>query len=311
MNRRKFFNSPQAFMAQLGIITIITLAATATLAADKQEVFSKPEEAVDALINANRSNSVAELLKILGPQAEKLINSGDAAADKESRAKFLSAYNAAHKLESETDDKQILIVGEKEWPLPIPLVRENGKWRFDTAAGAEEILNRRIGRNELNVIEICRAFVEAEREYAATHILAAGRGEYAQRFLSNKGKQNGLYWPVDAGEEESPLGPLLAFAEAAGNNIKARPYHGYYYKILTGQSKEARGGAINYISGGHMVNGFALIAFPARYGDSGIMTFIVNQNGIVHEKDLGPDTAKIVPKIKLYNPDKSWKLPSE
>ena len=310
INSKKSDNSPLGFIAGLGIVAVIALGASATLAADAQESFSTPQQAVDALIAANRSDNKTELLNILGPQAEKLISSGDAVADKEGREKFLAHYDAAHKLENEGSDKEVLIVGEKEWPLPVPLVRRNGEWRFDTEAGAQEILDRRIGRNELNVIEICRTYVEAQQEYAEDHLLADGKHEYAQRFLSHDGKHDGLYWPVGPGEEESPLGPLIAFAQAEGKAHETpKPYHGYYYKILTGQSKNAPGGAVSYISGGHMTGGFALLAFPAKYGDSGIMTFTVNQDGIVHEKDLGHDTAKIAARIKNYNPDESWTLP--
>jgi len=294
------------------MIVVITLAGMpVAFAADvKQKTFSTAQEAVDALIAANRSSSKSELLKILGPDADKLINSGDPVADTEGREKFIAAYDAAHKLEDQGSDKKTLVVGNNEWPLPIPLVRQNDKWRFDTEAGEQEILDRRIGRNELNVIEVCRAYVEAQREYADEHSLGDGKHEYAQRFLSHDGKHDGLYWPTNAGEQESPLGPLIAFAQAGGTSNEAdQPYHGYYYKILTAQSENARGGAIDYISGDHMTEGFALLAYPAKYGDSGIMSFIVNQNGIVHEKDMGSDTANISAQIKQYNPDDSWEIP--
>jgi hypothetical protein len=299
----------------LGIVAVIALAGipVASFAADaKQETFQTPEQAVDALVSANRSNNQDELLKILGPQSEKLISSGDPVADKEAREKFLDSYDTAHKLESVDDNKELLIVGDKEWPLPIPLVRHDGKWRFDTAAGEQEILDRRIGRNELDVIEVCRAYVDAQREYADQHHLDSGKHEYAQRFLSHDDKHDGLYWPVNEGEKESPLGPLLAFAQAEGSNTwvheTAQPYHGYYYKILTGQSKGARGGAINYISGAHMTGGFALLAFPAKYGDSGIMTFIVNQDGKIYQQDLGAQSSQVAGAMKEYNPDNQWAL---
>ena len=316
VNRNKRWHALRNAAAGLCLVAVIALlgtAATGFAAGKKQETFATPEQAVDALMAANRSGDKAELLRILGPKGEKLMSSGDPVADKEGRGKFLAAYENAHTLESQGSDKVILIVGARKWPLPIPLVRQDGAWRFDTAAGEQEIVDRRIGRNEMNVIEVCRAYVVAQREYAEQHRLADGRREYAQRFLSHAGKQDGLYWPVAAGEQESPLGPFIASAQAEGYEAKAhvlhRPYHGYFYRILTGQSEKAPGGAINYLSGGRMTRGFALLAFPAQYGDSGIMTFIVSQDGIVHEKDFGPDTAKQALRIKQYNPDESWKLP--
>ena len=267
-----------------------------------------------ALITANRSGNEAELLKILGPHAKELIFSGDVVADKEGRDMFVAAYDAAHKLEKTGDSKEVLIVGHNAWPLPIPLVRQNNSWWFDTAAGEQEILDRRIGRNELNVIEICRAYVKAQREYADKHFHESGKFEYAQHFLSHEGKRDGLYWPTNHGENESPMGPLIAFAEAENSNAigdvsQHKPYHGYYYKILTRQSKYAPRGSINYIVNGGMTGGFALLAFPAKYGDSGIKTFMVNQDGFIYEKDLGPNTSRNAAAITQYNPDQSWKVP--
>ena len=268
---------------------------------------------MSALVAATRDGNKTELLEILGPQADNLISSGDPVADKEGREKFLASYDTAHRLETAGADKEILVVGNKNWPWPIPLVRQKDGWRFDTEAGEQEILDRRVGRNELNVIEVCRVYVDAQREYADEHRLADGRHEYAQRFISHAGRHDGLYWPVSDGGEQSPLGPLIAYAQTEGYDTKPhrkpKPYHGYYYKILTGQSGAAPGGTVNYNTGGHMTKGFALLAFPATYGDSGIMTFIVNQDGMVHEKDLGPDTVKLARQIKSYNPDESWKLP--
>lgn len=303
-------------IAQLFIVAAMVLmgAPGAVWAADmKQTSFATPEQATEALVAANRTGNKAELLRILGPKAKQLISSGDRVADKKSRLTFVTAYDNAHRLESDGSDKQILIVGKREWPLPISLVRQDGTWRFDTEAGKQEILNRRIGRNEMNVIAVCRAYVVAQGEYAAQHPLADGKHEYAQRILSHEGKRDGLYWPVAAGEPESPLGPFVASAQAKGYKAKShgvrRPYHGYYYRILTGQSEKVPGGAIDYISDSRMTGGFALLAFPAKYGDSGIMTFIVSQDGIVHEKDFGPDTAKRAAQITQYDPDESWKLP--
>lgn len=282
--------------------------------AGPEEIFPKPEQAVSAYVDAIRNSNQSELLKILGPDASDLISSGDPVADKKWRSKFITAYETAHRLESDGDNKEILIIGTEEWPMPIPLIHVEEGWQFDTASGKDEILNRRIGHNELNAIGICRAYVEAQREYAAQHHLADGTPQYAQKFISSKGKHDGLYWPVRAGKPESPLGPLVAYARAqgyvnAGTHKKQHmPYHGYFYKILKQQGPNAAGGAKNYIINGHMTNGFALVAFPARYGDSGVMTFIINQNGIVYEKNLGPDTTTIAAHLTQYDPDKSWSI---
>jgi hypothetical protein len=297
----------------LGLVAVLMVMTVAGFAHAAQETFATPESAVEAFVAAHKPGNTAALLKILGPDSEKLINSGDPVADKEGREKFMKAFDAAHKIESEGENRRILVVGEEEWPFPIPLVRSGEAWRFDTEAGEQEILNRRIGRNELNVMQVCRSYVEAQREFAKLTPKAAGKPEYAKRFLSAPGNHDGLYWPTKPDEAESPLGPLLAAAGAEGYNNKATetrlPYHGYFYKILTQQGKDASGGAANYIINGKMTGGFALIAYPARYGDSGVMTFIINQNGIVYEKNLGPKTAEIAKQITVYDPDKSWKIP--
>jgi hypothetical protein len=295
--------------AAMGLIAFAAVSPLAAAAA--QKTFATPAAAVDALIAANRGNHIGKLLDILGPQSAELIHSGDPIADRRARERFVAAYDKAHKLERDSNNKAILIVGEDEWPLPIPLIRTRARWRFDTKAGAEEILNRRIGRNELTVIEVCRAYVAAQREYAAKNLGPGGSAEYAQHFTSTIGERDGLYWPVKAGEEESPLGPLIARARAAGYrpgtpHLKPRPYYGYYFRILTQQGQNAPGGARNYIVNDHMTGGFALIAYPATYADSGIMTFIVNQDGIVFQKNLGPDTASIARQITQYDPDATW-----
>lgn len=291
---------------------LITSAAFPTMAiAGPQNTFATPAAAVDALIAANRGSQIGKLLAILGPEGVKLIHSGDPVADRRARTRFVAAYDEAHQIEFEGANKAILIVGADQWPLPIPAVREHGRWRFDTKAGAEEILNRRIGRNELTVIEVCRAYVAAQREYAAKKLGPGGSPDYAQHFMSTTGKRDGLYWPVKEGEEESPLGPLIAQARAAGYrpgtpHVKPRPYYGYYFRILTRQGLNAPGGAKNYITNDHMTGGFALMAYPASYGDSGVMTFMVNQDGIVHQKNLGTATPRIAQQITQYDPDPSW-----
>ena len=274
-----------------------------------QELFRTPEMAADALAEATRRDDTVELKKILGARGDSLIHSGDPVADKNGREKFVAAYDAHHQLEPTVADMETLVVGSEEWPLSIPLVRQDGAWRFDTAAGAQEILNRRIGRNELSVMGVCRAYVVAQREFSERRVHHHRHAEFAQKFMSAPRRHDGLYWPVKAGEKESPLGPLMAQAQAEGYRQAQgnhRPYHGYYFQILKRQGAEAAGGAKDYVVKGRMTRGFALIAFPATYGDSGVMTFIVNQNGIVYEKDLGVNTSDVVRSIGVYDPGEGW-----
>jgi len=295
----------------LALLSAFVSAPTGAFAAS-QKTFASPEQAGDALAASWRRGSKADILEIFGPSGLKLVSSGDAIADKEAREKLTSEYDAQHKIEKNGEQKALLILGKDEFPFPIPLVRQAKVWRFDTKAGEEEILNRRIGRNELDAIEFCRAYVESQREYADR--LGNGLHEYAMQIASTGDRHNGLYWPAKEGEEESPFGPLVASAAAEGYNESGAdmlaPYHGYYYKILTRQGANASGGATDYIANGHMTGGFALVAFPAKYGNSGIMTFIVNQNGIVFEKNLGMHTKEIARQMTQYDPDKSWKIPN-
>jgi hypothetical protein len=316
MTMKKGFNERRAVWL-LGVALSIgavlpALAARAFAAGTQQEAFPAPAKAVDALVAATRSGDTAELLKILGPESERLISSGDAVADNAGRNRFVSAYDISHQLESRSGNKSVLIVGNENWPFPIPLVQEGTVWRFDTKDGEKEILERRIGRNELKVIEVCRAYVEAQREYAAKDRSGGEHAEYAQHLLSTSGKRDGLYWPAHADEEQSPLGPLIAKARAAGyfaRDNESEPFYGYYYKILMGQGANAPGGTKDYLVDGHMTGGFGMLAFPARYTDSGIMTFIVNQNGIVYQKDLGLETASIAGNTTRFDPDSTWKTP--
>jgi hypothetical protein len=289
---------------------------TVTRAADPhEEVFQTPQEAVEALITANRNDQPAEIVKILGPRAKKLVYSGDKVADQHAREKFLAAYDEAHELVRQNPDRDVLQVGENEWPMPIPLdMVKGGGWQWNTAAGSDEIINRRIGRNELNAIGVARAYVEAQDEYGDLHPVGKnGHHEYAQKLLSDKGTRDGLYWPVKDGETESPLGPLVARARAEGyvdkeGHPQHEPYRGYFFKILKSQGEHARGGEKDYIGKkGLMTHGYAMIAFPAKYGNSGIMTFVVNHNGIVYERNLGKDTDTVAPAIEAYDPDKNWK----
>jgi hypothetical protein len=271
-----------------------------------QEVFATPEQGAEALLAAWRSGGKAALLEIFGHDSQKLVSSGDPVADSDARARLVAAYQDQHRIEAQGDDKAVLVIGKDEFPFPIPLVKQGASWHFDAAAGAEEILNRQIGSNELSVIAVSRAYVEAQRDYAALNPLH----EYAMKVASSPGKHDGLYWPVRSGEEESPLGPLVASAEAEGyaapNPLRHPPYHGYYYRILTGQGANAPGGAKEYVVHGRMTRGFAMVAFPAEYGVSGVMTFIVNETGIVFEKNLGPDTERIARQMRAYDPDMTW-----
>jgi hypothetical protein len=245
---------------------------------------------------------------VLGKKGRDVISSGDAVADRAARHRFLAAYNANHTVD-ESGDKATLIVGDNDWPFPIPLVKTNDRWSFDTAAGLEEILRRRIGRNELSAIQVCLGYVQAQNDYASLDPAGLGPHAYAQRILSSPGKKDGLYWPSAAGEQPSPLGEFAAEASAEGYKAgQARiPYHGYYYRILKRQGPGAEGGAYNYVVNGKMIGGFALLAYPAQYGNSGIMTFMVNQDGEVLQKDLGPRITEIARKITEYAPDGTWK----
>ena len=274
-----------------------------------QKVFPSPDKAVEALVAALRAGDTAALLGVLGQDARSLLSSGDPVADRRSRETFVKAYDQAHRL-VERGPAMTVRVGDDDWPLPIPLVHERSGWRFDTRQGREEILARRIGRNETNAVQTCLAYVDAQREYYAVDRDGDGVLEYAQKFASTQGKHDGLYWHAAAGDSISPLGPLIQRAHAEGYRREKgggpTPYHGYLYRILTAQGPHAPDGAYDYLIRGHMIAGFALVAFPAQYGSSGVMTFIVNQDGIVYEKDLGADTSKRATAMKTFNPDPTW-----
>ncbi len=278
----------------------------------QQKTFKSSEEAVKNLIDAVKADDTKELLAIFGSAAKELISSGDEVADKAGRERFVKSYEEMNKLVNESDKKVILHVGNEDWPLPIPLIKKGEKWFFDAKAGKEEILNRRIGRNELNTIQTCLAYVDAQREYALKDWDGDGLFEYAQKFVSTPGKKDGLYWEAKEGEEQSPLGPLVAKAVKAGYTLrksgeKPKPYQGYFYKILKAQGKNAPGGEYDYMVRGKMIGGFALVAYPAQYGNSGVMIFMVNHDGAVYQKDLGRETEKIASAMKKFNPDKTWK----
>jgi hypothetical protein len=277
----------------------------------RQKTFTSPEEAVTALVDAAQSNDSDALLTILGSGGKGLIDSGDPVADKTAKERFVQAFHKKHKLEYKDTDTALLTIGDKDWPFPIPIIKKGEAWSFDTEAGKEELLNRRIGRNELNVIEVMSAYVDAQQEYVSEDRDGDKVLEFAQKVASKKGKKDGLYWEVVEGEEMSPFGPLAASAAAKGYAGKMGgkepvPYHGYFYKILKGQGTHAPGGDYNYMVDDNMTLGFAMVAHPAQYGNSGIMTFKVSQDGTVYEKDIGEDTAKIVATIEVFDPDDTW-----
>jgi hypothetical protein len=275
-------------------------------AADAPKVFPTPEAAAQALIDTAKTGDTPAVLAILGSAAKDLVSSGDEVQDQEAAKRFATLAQQMMQVEKTGEDVEIMSIGAEEWPFPIPIVRTGSGWAFDTLAGKQELLNRRIGANELDAIEVCRAYVNAQRAYLGETHDGTGVIKYAERVISSPGKHDGLYWPAVNGEEASPLGPLIADAEEEGYNKKGAPYHGYYYRILTAQGKDAPGGAYSYVINGNMVAGFALVAYPAQYGSSGVMTFIVNQEGVVYQKDLGLKTDAIAKAIKTYNPDPSW-----
>ena len=288
----------------------LTGAAIAAPVSVKQESFATPDEALKAVVDDLKADNQSGLVKIFGPSIEPILNSGDPVADQNARERFVAYAEEQHHFDG-SGDTLTLVIGKDDWPFPIPLKKVDERWRFDTAAGKEEILNRRIGENELSTIQTMLAYVDAQGDYADFQRQRSGTPEYAQRILSSPGKMDGLYWPAAEGAPQSPLGPLVAAARAAGYRRSAKteepsPYHGYFYKVLTAQGPNAPGGAIDYIVNGRMIGGFGLVAWPARYGDSGVMTFMVNHDDVVYQKNLGPQTAKLAPAISRFDPDPSW-----
>ena len=294
-------------------LTVATFLCTAASVASAQQAFKTPDEAASALVSAAKADDIKAIATVLGPDGDDIVSSGDEVADAATRQKFVAAYDAKHQITMEGDNKAIMVIGRDDFPLPIPLVRKDGLWRFDTAAGRDEILFRRIGENELDAIQSSLAYVDAQNEYADKDRTGAGVNTYAQRIVSQPGKKDGLYWPTSQGEEPSPLGELVAEATARGYRVGGgrTPFHGYYFKILTKQGPGAAGGELDYVVHGKMIGGFALVAYPAEYRNSGVMTFIVNHAGIVFQKDLGPNTAKIAERMSSFNPDKTWQKVSD
>ena len=275
-----------------------------------QHTYATAQDAAQALVAALKENNSRALLAVLGPDAGNLVSSGDAVEDQQDREQFLEKYKQMHRLVTELDGQTTLYVGAENWPMPIPLAHESNAWYFDTVTAKSEILYRRIGRNELTVIQVCRELVAAEKEYQAAVHDGSVQKEYAQKMMSSPGKQNGLYWPAAAGATQSPLGPLAASAEqegyAEGSSPRKTPFYGYYFRILKAQGANAPGGAESYLAGGKMTRGFAFLAYPAEYRSSGVMTFLVGQDGVVYQKDLGKKTGEIAKSIKAFDPDPSW-----
>jgi hypothetical protein len=280
-----------------------------TAKADAQTSFATPDEAVAAFVAAGEKSDTAALQAMLGPDTEGVLSSGDAVQDQKGRDGFLKRYAVYHELVAGDPDNLVLLVGEDRWPLPIPLVRRSGRWYWDGAAGARELIVRRIGANELRTIDVMHGFVAAEQDYAAGAHDGDPRGFYTVKLRSSPGKHDGLYWENSSGQPQSPAGPELAAANAEGYAVTgslANPYHGYLFRILTAQGPEAEGGARDYLVDGRLRNGFALLAYPSAYGASGVMTFMVSQDGIVWQRDLGADTAQSAAAIKQFNPDNGW-----
>jgi hypothetical protein len=295
-------------------IALALLAAVQANGAESGKTFASPEAAVAALASAVKATNRAELHAIFGPAVERIVNP-DAVQAANEFAAFAAALRETNSLARESETRRVLELGTEHWPFPVPIVKKDGLWFFDTAAGVEELVNRRIGRNELETLQAVRAYVEAQREYASRDRDGDEVLEYAQKIISTPGAKDGLFWPPDLDGEISPLGPFAAAAAAEGygkgrKNTDAgrQPFHGYFFKLLTRQGHHAPGGKYDYIINGNMIGGFALVAWPAEYGQSGVMTFVVNQQGRVYQKNLGQDTAKIAEAMKAYDPDTTWSV---
>lgn len=299
-----------AALAALALLGVCESGCTAA----RQSTFPSPDQAAQVLVASLRPLDSARLREVLGPEGDEIISSGDEVADREGIEKFLKAYDEKHELVAEPDGRMTLEVGKDGWPMPIPIVQKQRAWRFDTRSGKDEILNRRIGRNELATIQVCLAIVDAQRDYAMLDSDGKGLRAYAQGFVSDAGKKNGLYWKTGENEPPSPLGPLVATASEEGYTSvrtetgEPQPYHGYHYRMLTSQGPNAAGGKRDYIVKGNMTEGFAVVAWPAEYGNSGVMTFLVNHNGVVFQRDLGRKTDRTAKAMPAFDPDESWKV---
>ena len=295
------------------LLLAAALCAPPALAQTAPQTFDTPQKAADALVQALQSNDILSAVQpILGPDGKDVLISGDPLEDKNDRDAFIAAYRIKHQIVASPDGTSILVIGPDNWPTPIPLRKSPNGWFFDTAAGKQIILYRRIGRNELDAISVVKALAQAERDYANSPQTGRPKGTYAAHFWSSPERHNGLYWEVQPGEPESPAGPLLAYASAQGYepstwpHDEKQPYCGYYYKILTAQGPHAPGGTRNYFSNGALTGGFAILAYPAEYKTSGVMTFIVSRQGPIYEKDLGDSTPTTAPAITAFDPDSTW-----
>jgi len=312
--RRTKLNFDKFCWASLPILAAVAILLTACFPARSmaqqpgQKTFSSPEDASKALVMAMQNNDEKAMLDILGPDAKQIVSSGDDAEDAQSRANFVERYQQMHRLVKEPDGTTLLYIGAENWPTPIPLVNQDNSWYFDTEAGKKEILYRRIGRNEISAIGVCQELVAAQKEY-----YSAQHNEYAQNIFSDEGQHNGLYWKAAEGEPQSPIGPLVASAFAMGKSPDGvpTPYRGYYYLLVTRQGKNGPGGAKSYIASGKMTEGFAFVAYPAEYRSSGVMTFIVDEDGVVYQKDLGKKTEALAKGMKEYDPNSSWQKAEE
>jgi hypothetical protein len=293
-------------LSKLAAVAMLVVGCFSTYSAAQQpgqKTFSSAESASSALVSAAQRNDEKTLLDILGPDGKRIVSSGDEAEDAHSRAHFVGKYQEMHRLVKEPDGTTVLYIGAENWPTPIPIAHKGNAWYFDTAAGAKEILYRRIGRNEISAIRVCQELVSAEKEYYSTH-----HNEYARKFFSDGGQHDGLYWEAAGGAPQSPIGPLVAAAVTGGESSTRTPtpYRGYYYHILTAQGSNAPGGAKSYVADGKTTQGFAFVAYPAEYRSSGVMTFIVSEHGTVYQKDLGKKTDVAAKEMKVYDPDSSW-----
>jgi len=306
LNAEKLRGPNLPVLAAVAFLLMLCFSARSMAQQPGQTTFSSPEEASTALVTAMQSNDGTVLLEILGPDGKQIVSSGDETEDANSRASFVQKYQQCHRLVREPDGTTTLYIGAENWPTPIPLMNKGNSWYFDTEAGEKEILFRRIGRNEMSAIRVCQQLVAAQKEYYASQ-----RNEYAQKILSDEGQHNGLYWKAADGEPKSPIGPLVASAvadsDAKTQNGAPVPFRGYFYHIVTRQGKNGQGGAKSYVVNGKMTEGFAFVAYPAEYRSSGVMTFVVDQDGVVYEKDLGKKTAAHAKSMKEYNPDSTWK----
>jgi hypothetical protein len=293
----------------LAVLLAFALASHAVAAQHEsaQPGFASPDDALAAMVGAMRRQLPGVLATIVGPGSQAWLLSGDDSADRAAMARFVAAYDERHAIARVGDDRATVTVGGDDWPLPIPLVRSGGRWRFDGAAGHDEVLARRIGRNELETIQVLQAMADAQVEYARADRGRSGQVAYAQKFASSPGRRDGLYWPAATGEPESPLGPLVARAAREGYAAsKLRPYRGYVFRMLKAQGPNAAGGAFDYVVKGAMIGGFAIVAAPIGYGVSGVTTFMINQDAVVYQKDLGPRTAQVVAAMKRFDPGPGW-----